>query len=339
MYPTRSSIGNPQQSALAPWNAPGPVPLGPDALQPDMIRPETSMFGAMVGSSPVMQQLFSRMRSIAPHFRVAAIEGEPGTGKLLAAQTLHQIGPAASAPFAPWVAADFIENPEAPWMQARGGLLWLSRVDELAPEGQRLLRNFLERAAHERIRLKASSGPLQIVAGSAQSLRRLAAVGAFRPDLASHLTALRFLIPPLRERREDIPVLAALFLRRWMQHHGRILRGFAPDSLARLAGYAWPGNVRELESVIASAALECPGQWIRPIDIPRLQWPDPVSPQIQVAADPASDDDPNLDRTILRHIGRVLASVNGNKVRASRLLGISRSTLYRLLESSSPRAL
>jgi len=339
VYPTRSSTGNQQQSALAQWDGTSPVLPGPGALEPDIIRTETSMFGPMAGCSAVMQQLFSRMRSIAPHFRVAVIEGEPGTGKLLAAQTLHDIGPAACGPFAPWVAADFIEDPELPWMQARGGLLWLSRVDELAPEGQHLLRNFLERAAHERIRLKASSGPLQIVAGSAHSLRQLAAAGAFRSDLASHLTALRFSIPPLRERREDIPVLAALFLRRWIQQHGKVLRGFAPGTLGRLAGYAWPGNARELESIIASAALECPGQWIRPIDIPRLQWPDPVPPEIQVTPEETCAEDPNLDRTILRHIARVLASVNGNKVRASRLLGISRSTLYRLLESSSSREL
>ncbi|MGB6134920.1 MAG: sigma 54-interacting transcriptional regulator [Acidobacteriaceae bacterium] len=338
MYPTRSSIDNQPQSALARWDGPDPVPLIPEALEPDTIRPEASMLGLMAGGSPAMQQLFSRIRYIAPHFRVATVEGEPGTGKLLAAQTLHQIGPAVSGPFAPWVAADFLANPEACWNQARGGLLWLSRVDELAPDGQRGLRDFLERAAHERIRLKASSGPLQLVAGSAQPLRPLSATGAFRSDLASHLTAIRFSIPPLRERREDIPLLAALFLRRWIRQHGKMLRGFAPGAFARLASHPWPGNVRELESVVAAAALECPGQWIRPIDISAIQSPGAAS---LVPPAPAADsiDDPDLDRAIFRHIARVLAGVNGNKVRAARLLGISRSTLYRLLESSHSRGL
>lgn len=339
MYPTHSSTGYQQQSTLARWEGPEAVPFGPDVLDPDIIRPETSMLGPMAGRSPVMQQLFSRMRSIAPHFRVAAVEGEPGAGKLLAAQTLHDIGPAASGPFAPWIAGDFVANPEVCWKEASGGLLWLSRVDELAPEGQRQLRNFLERAAHERVRLKASSGPMQLVAGSVQSLRRLAATGAFRSDLAGHLTAIRFSIPPLRERREDIPLLAALFLRFWIQQRGKMLRGFAPGALARLTAYAWPGNVRELQMVVAGAALECPGQWIRPIDIPSLQGSDSASPVSLAAEAETSVDDPNLDRAILRHIAHVLARVNGNKVRASRLLGISRSTLYRLLESSSPREL
>lgn len=334
MCPTLSSIENQQQGALARWDGPDPDPPGPEALDPDTIRPEASMFGLMAGCSPAMQQLFSRMRYIAPHFRVATVEGEPGTGKLLAAQTLHHIGPAASGPFAPWVAADFLENPRDCWNEARSGLLWLSRVDELVPEGQRRLRDFLERAAHERIRLKASSGPLQLVAGSAQPLRRLAATGAFRSDLAGHLTAIRFSIPPLRERREDIPLLAALFLRHWIRQHGKNIRGFAPGTLARLASHTWPGNVRELESVVASAALECPAQWIRPIDIPVFQWQGSASPGPPAPPADSSVDDPDLDRAILRHIAHVLASVNGNKVRAARLLGISRSTLYRLLESS-----
>ncbi len=331
MYLAKSSIDNRQQSELVRWDGPNPISLEPDALQPDTIRTEDWMFGAMAGRSPAMQQLFSRMRSIAPHFRLATIEGEPGAGKLLAARTLHQIGPAASGPFAPWAAADFLDHPDGRWNEARGGLLWLSRVDELPLDGQRRLRDFLERAAHERIRSKTSSGPLQLVAGASQPLRSLAATGAFRSDLASHLTAIRFSVPPLRERREDIPLLAAFFLRHWTLRHGRMLRGFAPGTLARLASHNWPGNVRELESVIDSAALDCPGQWIRPIDIPRLQWSGPTP-----AAFPADHEveDPNLDRAILRHIARVLAGVNGNKVRAARLLGISRSTLYRMLEAS-----
>jgi transcriptional regulator of acetoin/glycerol metabolism len=90
--------------------------------------------------------------------------------------------------------------------------------------------------------------------------------------------------------------------------------------------------VSELESVIATAALEATGQWIRPIDIPRLEWPAVSGP---AALPEYSGDDPNLDRAILRHVTRVLARVNGNKVRAARLLSISRSTLYRMLEGGT----
>jgi two-component system, NtrC family, response regulator HydG len=301
-------------------------------LEPEVLHPERWMLGPMVGRSLPMQQLFARMRSTAPHFRLVNIEGEHGSGKLLAAQTLHRLGPSASGPFVPSIAAEFLDQFLSIWKEACSGLIYLSRVDELSPEQQRALRGFLERAAHERIRTKKPLAPLQLVAGSSQPLRRLAASGAFRPDLASHLTAIRFALPALRDRKDDIPLLAGLFLRSWSRQNRKPLRGFAPGALARLTAHSWPGNVRELESIIAAAALECSGQWVRPLDIPRLQWPvhTPTSPADQFA------EDPNLDRAILQHITRVLARANGNKVRAAKMLGISRSTLYRLLESDHP---
>jgi DNA-binding NtrC family response regulator len=306
-------------------------PLSFDLLQPSTLNSEKWMLGPMVGRSAAMQHLFARMRYTAPHFRLASVEGEPGSGKLLTARTLHPIGPAAAGPFAPWLASRFLEAPDLHWREAGGGLLYLSRVDELPPDQQRGLRDFLERAAHDRIRSRPDSGPLQVVAGSAQPLRRLAAAGSFRSDLAGHLTAIRFVLPPLRERHDDIPLLAGLFLGRWTVEHHKPLRGFAAGTLSRLSDWSWPGNVLELESVIAAAALECPGQWIRPIDLPRLDWP--IAAASAVSSD-LSAEDSNLDRAILRHIVRVLARANGNKVRAARMLGISRSTLYRLLDTA-----
>ncbi|MGB6871179.1 MAG: sigma 54-interacting transcriptional regulator [Acidobacteriaceae bacterium] len=338
----RDCIEAPAPDSLVSAPEPLAEPLALEALQPQTFQAENLepenlqlekwMLGEMAGRSLAMQQLFTRMRCTAPHFRLVAVEGESGTGKLLAAQTLHRLGNASAGPFVPALAADFLAAPQSLWKEAAGGLIYLSRVDELTAPQQRLLRDFLERAAHERLRSLSLPGPRQVVAGASQSLRRLAATGAFRSDLASHLTAIRFFLPPLRDRREDLPLLAGLFLRQCGPHHAKPLRGFAPGSLSRLAAHAWPGNVRELQSVISSAALECPGQWIRPIDLPRLQWPAAIS-----ASSPAELplDDPNLDRAILRHITRVLAHANGNKVHASRMLGISRSTLYRLLDSAN----
>lgn len=326
-----AQINTDEQPEQGPHTSDG---LDIEALQPMTLEPERWMLGPMAGRSLIMQQLFARMRCTAPHFRLVNVEGEPGSGKMLAAQTLHRLGPAASGPFIPSVATEFLDQSQALWKEARAGLVYLSRIDELSPQQQHRLRDFLEHAAHERIRTTSSAGPLQLVAGSLQPLRRLAATGSFRSDLASHLTAIRFAIPPLRDRKDDIPLLAGLFLRNWSQQHQKPLRGFAPGTLSRLTTHVWPGNVRELESVIAAAALECPGQWIRPIDIPRLQWPVQMA-AAAAAPDPVTDD-PNLDRAILRHITRVLARANGNKVRAAKMLGISRSTLYRLLESDHP---
>lgn len=225
------------------------APLPSEAFDPDTLRPEAHALGNMVGRSLPMQHLFSRVRCTAPHFRLACIEGEAGSGKLLLAHTLHSIGPASAGPFAPFIAADFLADPQNLWRQARNGLLYLSHIDEISPEMQLRLREFLERAAHERIRLHSPDGPRQLVVGSSQPLRRISAAGSFRSDLAAHLTAIRFPLPPLRDRRDDIPLLAALFLRRWTRLH-RPLRGFAPGTLTRLHAHDWPGNVRELENVI-----------------------------------------------------------------------------------------
>ncbi len=325
---------------LAPEPQPfaGAEPIDIEALETEPFQPEKWMLGAMAGRSLAMQQLFARMRCTAPHFRLVTVEGESGTGKLLAAQTLHRLGPSSGGPFVPALASDFLSSVVGLWKDSSGGLLYLSRVNELSPDQQRQFRDILERAAHERLRNLRTAGPRQIVVGASQSLRRLASTAAFRSDLASHLTAIRFFLPPLRDRRDDLPILAGLFVRQWSLQHAKPLRGFAPGTLSRLAAWSWPGNVRELESVISAAALECPGQWIRPLDIPRLQWPTPpATPSQDLSPDPFSED-PNLDRAILRHITRVLARVNGNKVRAARMLGISRSTLYRLLESDHPAA-
>ena len=338
--PDNASLPGPQPLAQeAQPDSPEPASFDlawhpPEAPEPDRLEIRQWTLGSMVGRSPIMQHLFARMRCTAPHFRLATLEGEPGSGKMLAARTLHQLGPGSAGPFAPFASAEFLENPVDLWKDARGGLIYLSHMEELAAAQQRELRDFLERVARERIRIHAAAGPLQLVAGSLQPLRRLSASGSFRADLAGHLTAIRFSLPPLRERREDIPLLAALFLRRWSERHGKPLRGFAPGVLVRLASHAWPGNLRELESAIAAAALETSGQWIRPIDIPRLDWTASPSHPVALPSLTSPDDDPNLDRAILRHVTRVLARVSGNKVRAARMLGISRSTLYRMLEGT-----
>lgn len=290
----------------------------------------------MVGSSAVMQHLFARMRTTAPHFRLATVEGEPGVGKMLAAQTLHRIGRAAQGRFAPWSAAEFLERAPEIWRGLRGGLLYLARIDELTVQQQARLREFLERAAQERMRAQAPCGPLQLIVGAAQPLRRAAAAGAFRSDLAETLSAIRFPIPPLRDRREDVSLLAESFLRRWSAEHGKPLRGFAPEAMHRLTTHLWPGNVHELEMAVAAAALETRSQWIRPIDLPRLDRPRLDRPaETPASVDASANEDPNLERAILRHVARVLERVHGNKLRAARLLGISRSTLYPMLQSGT----
>ena len=323
MYPLESI-----DESLPAAAVPAPHPL--------VDHPEWTL-SSMVGRSAVMQRLFSQMRSTARHLRIATVEGESGTGKALAAQTLHDLGPASKGPFIPSPAAHFFAPgpslaPPTPLLKdARNGTLFLSHVEELSLEQQTRLTAFLQWLDNQQARRIPDSAPRQVFFSSSQPLRRLAASSSFRADLCHRLTAIRFTIPPLRDRRDDLTLLADYFARRFSAIHGKPVRGLAPHALPRLTTHDWPGNVRELESVIHSAALECEGQWIRPIDIPALS----PSPANAASTPVAAEDDPNLDRAILRHITLVLARVDGNKLRAAKMLGISRSTLYRLLDSGS----
>ncbi len=292
--------------------------------------------GGMIGQSLVMQRLFGRLRQAAPHLRVVTLEGEAGTGKALAAKTLHGLGPASAGAFVTCAAARFLSVATQEVLEeARGGTLLLTRLIELTAEQQSRFLDFLEWWEQKTSRDAQGIFPRQIFVSSTRPLRQLSASGGLRADLCYRLTAIRFDLPPLRERRDDIPALAEWFA---MQHgalQGKTIRGLGPGALARLMPHEWPGNVRELEMVMANAATECAGQWIRPIDIPALRH---VAAQPALVTTQAADDDPNLDRMILRHITAVLASTRGNKLRAAQLLGISRSTLYRLLETNIPSA-
>ncbi|MBT9331233.1 sigma-54-dependent transcriptional regulator [Paracidobacterium acidisoli] len=327
----------------------------------------------MFGRSQAMQRLFEKMRCTAAHFRVATIEGEPGTGKTVAAQTLHAqcretctqlragatvhlagAGPDVPAPeplFLACAAAPALATLDALFEEANGGTLYLSRTSELSPGEQRQWLDIVEHFERHRSRNGTKAMPRQLLFGTCEPLRRLTAAASFRTDLAHRLTAIRFALPPLRERREDISLLVEVLLERVRATHSKPVRGLAPGTLNRLLAHTWPGNVRELETVLFNAALDCISEWIRPIDLPPITWPtsqrmhsagtalphpgslSEATPDHPAACGSGQDLDPDLDRAILRHVTRVLGRVGGNKLRAAHLLGISRSTLYRLLES------
>ena len=304
-----------------------------DSFTDPSMGAEPIRLGDMVARSLVMQRLFSRLRQAAPHLRIAAIEGEAGTGKTLAAKTLHSLGPASSSAFVACAAARFLSAESQSLLEeARGGTLLVDHLSDLTSDQQSRLADFLQWWEQRSGRDGQNFLPRQFFVSSSKPLRQLSAGGELRADLSYRLTAIRFELPPLRERREDIGMLANWFATRHGAVHGKVVRGLGPGSLARLLTHHWPGNVRELETVITNAAMDCPGQWIRPIDIPPLAN---AQAPIAAASPAAGEDDPNLDRMILRHVNDVLARTGGNKLRAARLLGISRSTLYRLLDSGS----
>jgi len=310
----------------------------------------------LAGRSPVMRRLIQQMKRMAPHLTLATIEGEEGTGRTTAARALHAAGPAAAGLFVPCPAIQFFSNagfaaieadtqslwPEEVLRQADGGMLFLDRVHQLTPIQQKSLADFLHwfddrhfRAQHptasnDSARFAAEANlPAQIVFSASIPLRN---PGCFREDLASRLCAVRFRLPQLSERREDIPLLAQIFIQRFARTYGKTVRGLGPGTIAPLLRYPWPGNVRELEQTINAAALETESQWIRPIDLPPLTASHRSSaPASAGRAETSPETDFNLDRAIRSHVARVLARTRGNKLRAAQLLGISRSTLYRIL--------
>ena len=272
-----------------------------------------------VGVSAAWRKLLMQADMAAPYVQLAAIEGEHGVGKYTLARYLFSRSPLARGAFQRRDAREWLVADADPATLA--GFTYLDRVDLLAPPGQGLLLGVLK-SLQDR-----PPGRAVLLASSQTSLRQMAAQGLLLPDLAFRLTAVRFAIPPLRQRREDIAPLAQTLLDRICARYQQRPVVMAPGSLARLLQHAWPGNVRELASVLETALLEAINGVIRPDDLALpsgLEAPSAQNPEGRA-------DTLNLDAVIQHHVQYVLDLNRGNKLRAARQLGISRSTLYRIL--------
>jgi len=272
-----------------------------------------------VGVSAAWRKLLMQAEMAAPHVQVATIEGEHGTGKHTLARYLFSRSPLAASSFQRRDAREWLATDADP--ATLTGFTYLDRVDLLAAPGQGLLLNVLK-ALQDR-----PPGRFVMLASSQTSLRQMAAQGLLLPDLAFRLTAVRFAVPPLRQRREDITVLAQSLLDRICAVYQQRPVILGPGTLARLLQHSWPGNVRELAAVLETALLEAANGVIRPDDLALptgLDTPADVRPAMR-------GDSLNLDTVIQQHVQYVLDLNRGNKLRAARQLGISRSTLYRIL--------
>jgi DNA-binding NtrC family response regulator len=288
-----------------------------------LVEMEPPRAGEVVGVSAAWRKLLMQAEMAAPHLQVGTIEGEHGSGKQTLARYVFGRSQLAAGAFRrrdarEWLATD--ANPAG-----LAGFTYLDRVDLLAPPGQGLLLGVLK-ALQDR-----PPGQAIVITSSETSLRQMAGQGLILPDLAFRLTAIRFGIPPLRQRREDIAPLAQALLERLCNRYQQRPVLLGPGALARLLQHNWPGNVRELASVLETALLEAVNGIIRSTD---LAIPD--GPMVQSAPLPnAQLDNLSLDAVIRHHVEYVLDLNRGNKLRAAQQLSISRSTLYRILANEA----
>jgi two-component system response regulator AtoC len=275
-----------------------------------------------VGVSAAWRKLLVQAQMAAPYLQLATIEGEHGAGKQTLAHYLFSRSPLAGGSFQRRDAREWLVSDADP--ATLTGYTYLDRVDLLAPPGQGLLLSVLK-SLQDR-----PAGRAVLLASSQTSLRQMASQGLLLPDLAFRLTAVRFAVPPLRQRREDIVPLAQALLDRICTRYQQRPVVMAPGTLARLLQHSWPGNVRELSSVLETALLEAVNGIIHPEDLALPSGLEATSSDLRQGL-ATQTDNLNLEAVVQHHVQYVLDLNRGNKLRAARQLGISRSTLYRIL--------
>ena len=251
------------------------------------------------GTSAAVRRLRLQVGRIAPHFRVTLLSGERGTGKRTVARELHRLSPVAECRFAAMPIAEAAEGAGIPEGCAT---IYLEGLDGLSGELQGQLVK----------RLGEMDRQVRVVLGSEADLKGMLAAGRMRQDLYETVGMPEIRVAPLRERMEDFEELAGAMV-------GRCGASFGESALGVLRGYGWPGNLAELWQVCVEVA-ETPGGVVEAGDLPRLG-----GAKVKDAV--------LLDEVIERHVRDVLQRCSGNKLRAAELLGISRSTLYRMLEA------
>jgi len=261
------------------------VLLGRRAIERRKLRE----FTGIIGETDAIHQVLERVVQIAPVQSTVLVTGESGTGKELVARGIHALSPRRHKPFiAVNVAAlsetlleselfghekgaftGAIDARRGLFELADGGTIFLDEIGEMPLATQtKLLRVLEQREFHRVGGEKAIRVDVRIIAATNQDLRQLVAIGEFRRDLYFRLNVLSIELPPLRERREDIPLLVESFVREVSDRHDRKFPGISAEAMDVLVSYAWPGNIRELRNLVESMVVLAPGRVIRPEDIP-----------------------------------------------------------------------
>ncbi|HWK12479.1 MAG TPA: sigma-54 dependent transcriptional regulator [Vicinamibacterales bacterium] len=325
------------------------------ALEGDVAR--RLEFCGMIGRGPVMQELFGMIRRLAPHVRTALITGETGTGKELVARALHTTGPRRDRRFVTVNCSAVVEtlfeselfghmrgaftgateNKPGLFEVADQGMLFLDEIGELPMTVQAKLLRVLELGEVHRVgSLEARKVNVHVIAATNRDLRAEVAAGRFRSDLYYRLNIVEVKLPPLRERREDIPYLTAAFVRETAERLKKPLVGLTPAAERVLALAPWDGNVRELRNVLERACILADGEFVTErelaVSMPGVPLMSPGSSGSSNGGARITNDADLLVTVEREHIQRALVRANGNKKAAARMLGLSRRALYRRLE-------
>ncbi len=312
----------------------------------------TSSLGELVGASPAMRDIFAVIRKVASSRANVLITGESGTGKDVVARALHYHGSGQGKPFVPInctaIPEGLLESElfghargaftgahsshRGLFEKANGGSLFLDEIGDLPPALQaKLLRVLQDREIRPVGSTQSVKVDVRVIAATNQDLERAVRDGNFREDLFYRLNVIRIQIPPLRERPEDVPVLAEAFLRRREPK-----RRLSQAALERLRVHPWRGNARELENALERALAMTDGELIRADDLV-LDGDETSASSPERLLQSAVDRRLSLDELSDQYIDQILKETGGNKVKAAGILGVDRKTLYRRAERRQAR--
>ncbi len=307
-------------------------------------------FSRLIGSGPRMREVFETLALVAPTEATVLILGESGTGKELVADAVHRNSPRGKGPLVKLNCAALPENlleselfghergaftgalsrKEGRFQQADKGTLFLDEIGDMSLATQaKMLRVLQEREFEPVGGTRTVRVDVRVIAATNQDLTAGVQAGRFREDLFYRLNVISVTLPPLRERPEDISLLAEHFLKLYAEKNRRRLRGFEPAALDALQSYGWPGNIRELENAVERAVIMCRGDQVGLADLPlalRELGRETPLPQVDIKAGVSLRE---MERQLIL---KTLEETGGNKSRAARLLGITRRTLLNKLQ-------
>ncbi len=326
----------------------------PDKVDEDETSAQKKVSGQMVGSSPKMIELYKEIARVAPTRSTVLILGESGTGKELVARAIHENSPRKNNSFVAvncgalteslleaelfgYVKGSFTganADRRGLWEEAEGGTLFLDEIGETSPAMQvKLLRALQENEIRRVGSTQNKKVDARIIAATNRNLEEEVKQKNFREDLFYRLSVITLIVPPLRERSGDIPLLAESFLLKAKSNTNKSSLHFSDETIKMLTAYEWKGNVRELEAAVEYAALRARGNEILPEDLPvKMVSHDLEDKTRKLHLTELYGDLPTLDELQKRYLLFVLEKADGNRTRAAEILEIDRRTLYRMAE-------